>query len=146
MLFDDGTSSVNLSIIRYEFPDGEGVSDGADRNWLLLRCTWKREDGEIRQDSGCYLMTFELQELTAGLKVLRAGIKSSYTCDFVEPYFTLNARAEGEDAFFIEVSFLLQNSMDGDDRAEIACTMDNAALKNIIEELDAACRRFPPRM
>ena len=100
----------------------------------------------IVKDSNSCLLTHELQEMTAGLKVLRAGIRDRYESDFQEGfYFSVSARAAGEDAFALDVSFYLPNTMDGDDTAEIACAMTGAELTALIDELDRLCERFPDR-
>jgi hypothetical protein len=48
-------------------------------------------------DSQACLLTYELRELTAGLKVLRAGVKDEYESGFVEEnaYFSLFAQSDG---------------------------------------------------
>ena len=145
MLFQNEESSLRLEIVNYEFPADGGDPAGEDRNWLVLRCTWKNEEGEIRKDSNGCLLTYELREMTAGLKVLHAGIRDGYASDFVEPYFELTARAEEEDAIRVAVSFFLPNTMDGDDTAEVECDMTRAELKELITELDSLCDKFPER-
>ena len=81
----------------------------------------------------------------SGLKVVRAGIKDAYDSDFVEPYFALSMRAEGEDAFRTWVSFFLPNTMDGEDTAEIEVSMTAEELKALTGELDKLCEKFPDR-
>lgn len=95
MLFKNGDASLKLDIVNYELPADGGAPDSDDRNWLVLRCTWINEDGAVVKDSNSCLLTYELKELTAGLKVLNAGIKTAYDSEFTEPWFTLSARAEG---------------------------------------------------
>ena len=145
MLFQNEEASLRLEIVNYEFPADGGAPGSEDRNWLVLRCTWKNEEGEIRKDSNGCLLTYELREMTAGLKVLHAGIRDGYASDFVEPYFELTARAEEEDAIRVAVSFFLPNTMDGDDTAEVECVMTRAELKELITELDRLCDKFPER-
>ena len=77
MLFQAPESSLKLDIVNYEFPADGGAYASDDRNWLVLRCTWMKEDGDIRKDSNSCLLTYELREMTAGLKVVRAGIKDA---------------------------------------------------------------------
>lgn len=144
MLFQGLESSLKLDIVNYEFPADAGAPDSDDRNWLVLRCTWT-EDGDVRKDSNSCLLTYELREMTAGLKVVRAGIKSAYESDFVEPYFTLSLQAEGEDAFRVWVSFFLPNTMDGEDTAEVSCVLTRQQLSDLIDELDRLCGKFPDR-
>ena len=144
MLFQGENASLKLDIVNYEFPPDGGAPGSDDRNWLVLRCTWIDEEGTIRKDSNSCLLTYELRELTAGLKVLHGGIRDSYASDFVEPYFELAAQAEGE-LFRISVTFFLPNTMDGEDTAEVECGMTAAELKELIEELDRLCEKFPDR-
>ena len=144
MLFKNEDESLELGIVNYEIPEYEGVPGSDDRNWLVLRATWKNEDGEIRKDSNSCLMTYELQEMTAGLKVLNAGIKDTYASEFSEPYFALAAAADGEN-FRVYVTFYLPNTMDGDDTAEINATMTKQEMTQLIDELDRLCAKYPDR-
>ena len=145
MLFQGPDASLKLDIVNYEFPADAGAPDSDDRNWLVLRCTWT-EDGDVRKDSNSCLLTYELREMTAGLKVVRAGIKTAYESDFVEPFFSLDLRAEGEDAFRTWVRFFLPNTMDGEDTAEIECVLTRQQLSELIDELDRLCAKFPDRV
>ena len=144
MLFKNEEASLKLDIVNYEFPADGGDPDSDDRNWLVLRATWTQEDGNVLKDSNSCLLTYELREMTAGLKVLNAGIKSEYASAFVEPYFELAAQADGEE-FQVDVSFFLPNTMDGDDTAELTCTMTKADITALIDELDKLCAKFPDR-
>ena len=144
MLFKNEEASLKLDIVNYEFPADGGDPDSDDRNWLVLRATWTQEDGNVLKDSNSCLLTYELREMTAGLKVLNAGIKSEYASAFVEPYFELAAQADGEE-FQVDVSFFLPNTMDGDDTAELTCTMTKADMTALIGELDKLCAKYPDR-
>ena len=144
MLFKNEEASLKLDIVNYEFPADGGDPDSDDRNWLVLRATWNQEDGNVLKDSNSCLLTYELREMTAGLKVLNAGIKSEYASAFVEPYFELAAQADGEE-FQVDVSFFLPNTMDGDDTAELTCTMTKADMTALIDELDKLCAKYPDR-
>ena len=144
MLFKNEDASLKLDIVNYELPADGGAPDSDDRNWLVLRCTWIDENGDITKDSNSCLLTYELQERTAGLKVLNAGIRDAYESGFVEPYFSLTAQAEGED-FRVDVSFFLPNTMDGNDTAEVSAVMTKAEMTALIDELDKLCAKFPDR-
>ena len=144
MLFKNEEASLKLDIVNYEFPADGGDPDSDDRNWLVLRATWTQEDGNVLKDSNSCLLTYELREMTAGLKVLNAGIKSEYASAFVEPYFELAAQSDG-DGFQVDVSFFLPNTMDGDDTAELTCTMTKADMTALIDELDKLCAKYPDR-
>ena len=144
MLFRNDEASLRLDIARYEFPDVDPGSE--DNNWLVVRATWIDENGGLVKDSNSCLQTFELQSLTAGLKVLKAGIRDVYVSDFQEDfYFSLAARAAGEGTFAFGVSFYLPNTLDGDDTAEITCTMEAQELGALIDELDRLCEKVPDR-
>ena len=145
MLFKNDEASLRQEVVNYEFPPDGGAAGSDDRNWLVLRCAWINEDGEVRKDSNSCLLTYELRELTAGLKVLRAGIRAAYHSDFQEPYFQLDAWAV-EEHFRFDVVFVLPNTMDGDDTAEIECAMDAEQLGGLIEELDRLCQKYPDRL
>ena len=87
---------------------------------------------------------FFITGMNAGLKVLAAGIKDRYDSDFISSDLSLFAWAEGE-LFRVYISFYLPNTMDGDDTAELNCTLTGPELKALIEDLDQACARFPER-
>lgn len=144
MLFKNEDASLRLDIVNYEFPADAGDPAGDDRNWLVLRCTWTDEEGDVVKDSNSCLLTYELKEMTAGLKVLNAGIRDAYESDFAEPWFTLSARAAGE-GFRVDVSFFLPNTMDGDDTAEVEAEMTKEDMTALIAELDRLCAKFPDR-
>ena len=144
MLFQGENNSLKLDVFNYELPADGGDPTSDDRNWLILRATYVDEDGDITKDSNSCLLTYELQEMTAGLKVLDAGIRDRYESSFTEPYFTLTAQAEGE-GFLMEVSFSLPNTMDGDDTAEVTAHFSKADMRALLDELDKLCKKFPDR-
>ena len=144
MLFQGEKNSLKLDVFNYELPADGGDPTSDDRNWLILRATYVDEDGDITKDSNSCLLTYELQEMTAGLKVLDAGIRVRYESSFTEPYFTLTAQAEGE-GFLMEVSFYLPNTMDGDDTAEVTAHFSKADMRALLDELDKLCKKFPDR-
>ena len=145
MLFQGEESSLRLDIVGYEFPPDGGFT-GEDLDWLVLRATWSREDGTVVKDTNSCLLAGELQSMTAGLKVLRAGVRDTYASDFLEDaYFSLSAQAAENGRFGFFVSFYLPNTMDGDDTAEITCLMSQEELQALTDELDGLCRKFPPR-
>ena len=145
MLFKNEEASLKLDIVNYEFPADGGDPTSDDRNWLVLRATWTNEDGQIVKDSNSCLLTYELQEMTAGLKVVNAGLKDRYESTFMEPYFMLSADAV-EDGFRFFVSFTLPNTMEDEDVAELYATMNKAEMKELINELDLMCKKFPDRV
>ena len=144
MLFQGEKNSLKLDVFNYELPADGGDPTSDDRNWLILRATYVDEDGDITKDSNSCRLTYELQEMTAGLKVLDAGIRDRYESSFTEPYFTLTAQAEGE-GFLMEVSFYLPNTMDGDDTAEVTAHFSKADMRALLDELDKLCKKFPDR-
>ena len=144
MLFQNGESSLKLDIVNYEFPADGGDPTSDDRNWLVLRCTRTGEDGTVVKDSNSCLLTYELREMTAGLKVLNAGIKDYYVSTLVEPYFELSAQAADE-GFQVAVSFFLPNTMEYNDTAEIETHMTKEEMTALIAELDRLCAKYPDR-
>lgn len=145
MLFKGEEASLKLEIVMYELPGDAGQSSD-DQNWLVMRGTWINENGELVKDSNACLLTYELTELTAGLKVLHAGIKDTYESAFTSPDFALAADSDGNGGFKMYVSFYLPNTMDGNDTAEVECSMSADELKDLINELDQLCAKFPDRI
>lgn len=146
MLFKNDNSSLILEITNYEFPADGGEQGSDDRNWLVLRGTFTDEDGTVIKDSNSCLLTYELREMTAGLKVLNAGIKNEFESSFVEPYFALSAQSDGEENFLVDVAFALPNTMEDIDTAELECTMTKGDMASLIDELDELCGKYPDRM
>ena len=144
MLFKNEEASLRLDIVNYEFPADGGDPTSDDRNWLVLRCGWKDEDGNVVKDSNSCLLTYELREMTAGLKVLNAGIRDYYVSTFVEPYFEIGVQAV-DGGFQVDVSFDLPNTLDGNDTAEIEAQMSKEEMAALIDELDALCAKYPDR-
>lgn len=144
MIFKNDETSLRLDITSYEFPLDNGEPGSDDQNWLVIRATYTDEDGQNIKDSNACLLTYELRELTAGLKVLNAGIRQRYDSDFAEPYFTLSAAEEGE-GFRADVSFALPNTMEDIDTAEVEALLTKEEMKSLIAELDRLCEKFPDR-
>ena len=144
MLFQNEETSLKLEITSYEFPADAGAPGSDDRNWLVLRATWINEDGLLIKDSNSCLLTYELQEMTAGLKVVKAGLKPRYESEFTEPYFMISADAV-EDGFRFFVSFTLPNTMEDEDVAELYAHMTAEEMTALIEELDRLVKKFPDR-
>jgi hypothetical protein len=144
MLFQNEDVSVKLEVLRYEFPADGGDPGSDDRNWLVMRCTYT-EDGLIIKDTNSCLLTYELREMTGGLKVLQGGLKDAYASNFVEPYFELAAERSGEGEYQVSVSFALVNTMEDVDMAEVECVMTDADMKALLAELDVLCEKFPDR-
>lgn len=145
MLFKNEDSSLKLDVVSYELPAYGGEPDSDDRNWLVLRATWINEDGLIIKDTNSCLLTYELQEMTAGLKVVKAGLKQRYESEFTEPYFMLSADAV-EDGFRFFVSFTLPNTMEDEDVAELYAHMTMEEMTALINELDSLVKKFPDRV
>ena len=145
MIFKNEDSSLELEIIRYEFSADEGEPGSDDRNWLVLRGTYTGLDGTVIRDTNSCLLTYELREMTAGLKVLNAGIREAYGSSFVEPYFELEARSGENGSFLVDVSFTMPNTMEDIDTAEVECVLTQAEMAALIRELDALCAKFPDR-
>ena len=140
MLFNTNEESLEIEVAGYEFPEGVGE----DADWLVLKGTYKA-DGTVTKDRSSCLTAGELQGLTAGLKVLAAGVRDEYASEFQEPYFELTVQKTGDDTFQAAVAFTMLNSPEDWDTAEVEMVCDTACLKSWITELEKAEKRFPPR-
>ena len=145
MLFKNEEASLKLDVVSYEFPADGGAADSDDRNWLVLRATWINEDGLLIKDSNSCLLTYELQEMAAGLKVVKAGLKQRYESEFLEPYFMLSVEA-AEEGYRFFVSFTLPNTMEDEDVAELYADLTETEMTALIEELDQLVKKFPDRI
>lgn len=145
MLLQGEETSLKLEITGYEFPADGGMEGSDDRNWLVLRGTYTDEDGRVIVASQACLLTYELRELTAGLKVVAAGVKDAYGSAFVEPIFEVSAQAE-DNGVVLDVALALLNTMEEMETAEVECTMTCRELLALTDELDALCEKFPDRV
>lgn len=142
--FENSDAKLDLTVTSYELSDTYGASPEA-LNWLVMRATFQEDDVFIKDSNSC-IQTFELKEMTAGLKVLSAGLKDRYESDFAEPFFLLQAWKKADtEGFVMAVSFTLPNTMDGNDVAELEAEVTAQELKNMIAELDLYCAKFPER-
>lgn len=140
MIFQTESECLKVEIVSYESPHERGE----DADWLVLRGTYTA-DGETAVDRNACLSTSELRELSAGLKVLAAGIRDSYESDFLSQDFTLSVLREGEDAFRAYVTFAMLCADVEFDTAELDVRGDGTLLQDWIRDLDAAAGRFPER-
>lgn len=142
--FENEYAKLDLAIVCYEISDTFRASSD-DANWLTIRATFQ-EDELLLKDSNSCLLTYELQAMTAGLKVLGAGLKDSYDSDFSQPYFLLRAwKNQDSDTFSMDVSFTLPNTMDENDVAELSVQLTAQQLQQMIAQLDIYCAKFPER-
>lgn len=145
MRFQGEDATLELEVARYEFPADGGAPGSEDRNWLVLKASYQA-DGQIIKDTNSCLLTGELQALTAGLKVLAAGVRDEYQSQFSEPWFELFAQRLEEGGYGVDVSFALPNTMEDVDTAEVECILDQAELETMVRELEELCRKFPDRV
>ena len=57
MLFQNENASLQLDVVNYELPAGAWAPGSDDCNWLVLRCTWHNENGDVIKYSYCCLLT-----------------------------------------------------------------------------------------
>lgn len=141
MIFRNEEESLKIEVVSYEFPQGTGE----DANWLVLKGTYTDGEGNVTIDRNSCLTASELRELTAGLKVMAAGIKDGYESQFMEPYFELTAEKVEEDAYQMGVAFTMLNAPEDWDTVELEFSACGEDLKEWIRELEEWEKRFPER-
>ncbi len=145
MRFTSDGSVMELQVTGYEFPPDGGQPKSDDRNWLVVQCTFTPKGGKPVSDSNSCLLTYELREMTAGLKVLLSGAQDHYECSFVEPYLDIAMQSDGQGAFWADISFFLPHAWDAEDTADIQCTLSPQELNGLVEELESWCAQYPDR-
>ena len=123
---------------------GENSGKNAEKTAVRVarRCVRLRQGGEAAL---CVLDTGDAPERERdSLTSMGAGVVLSSTAVRLGEHGTVHELAEGE-LFRVYISFYLPNTMDGDDTAELNCTLTGPELKALIEDLDQACARFPER-
>ena len=141
MLFQNQEESLKIEAAAYEFPQGTGE----DAQWLVLKGTYTDAEGNVTIDRNSCLTTEELQAMTAGLKVLAAGIRDVYESDFAEPYFELTVERVEDGVYQTGVAFTMLNAPEDWDTAEIELLATESDLKGWIVDLEATEKRFPVR-
>lgn len=146
MKFDNGKKSLTLSVVNYEFPErtGKGEEYDYDANWLVLRAEY-REGRSLRSFENSCVLTYELQDLAAGLKLLAGGVQECYESSFTEPYFEVAAELMGISHYMVYASFAMLVAEDQWENFSVECVLDDTALKALAEEIDAECRAFPEK-
>ncbi|MGW4034408.1 WapI family immunity protein [Streptomyces sp. NPDC004838] len=165
MLLSDHASSVELRLLRYQFPEVRG--DSYDDNWLVVGGAVTTPEGSWSFADPC-LLTHEAGEVSAWLRAVAVGTvavgtvavigpdaEGSLSPDmwFVEPVLAVSLADRGDSETVIRVHLSLEAAppwQQGDDRADIyqyavEVRMDTAALLHAADQWDLALTSFPTR-
>ena len=146
MLFQNKEKSLELTVVSYEFPERKGSAEeyDFDANWLVLRGVC-REGRVARSFENSCLLTYELQALSAGLKLLLSGVRDVYESDFIEPYLEIAAEAPDLSRYLVAASFSILAAEDRWETFSVESFLDEAGLRVLIADIDRACAAFPER-
>lgn len=92
MLFCGLNNSIDIDVVRYQFPDSPKSKKGDynfDSNWLLLSVCYTEDGVSVTEEDAC-LLADELSNLYAGLEKLRESQAGSYISDFIESQLEIN--------------------------------------------------------
>ncbi|MFF8592096.1 hypothetical protein ACF061_11725 [Streptomyces sp. NPDC015220] len=160
MLLSDHASSVELRLLRYQFPEVRG--DSYDDNWLVVAGTATTPEGSWSFADPC-LLTGEAREVSAWLRAVAAGTVAVTGPDaegwldpdtwFVEPVLALSLADQSGSGAVIRVHLSLEAAppwQQGDDGADIyqyvvEVRLDTAALLHAADRWDLALVSFPTR-
>lgn len=147
MRFTNGERSLTLRVLDYEFPDRSGAGEeyDYDANWLVLEGVYRDGRSERSFQNSC-LLTTELQQLAAGLKLLHSGVQDVYQSDFAEPYFEVTAEVMGIDQYLLYASFSMLVSEEKWQNFGTECFLTGEGLKALIAEIEGECRAFPEKL
>lgn len=147
MRFDNGERSLTLRVVGYEFPErtGAGEEYDYDANWLVLEGIYRDSKGERSFRNSC-LLTTELQQLAAGLKLLHSGVQDVYESEFNDPYFEVTGELMGPGRYLLYASFSMLVSEDRWQNFGTECILTMDELKALIEEIESECRAWPEKV
>lgn len=138
--FTENNKRLELDVLGYEFPDGEGDDLGA--NWLNVGVVYDDGSLSFRQTDSCLLAT-ELAELTEALDAILEGRETGMIQTFLEPYLSFAVTGIGE-LYAVQVRFVYDTDGPWKD-VGICQGMDRRELAELNEGLKALYRRFPRR-
>ncbi|MGM9618549.1 MAG: hypothetical protein ACI3W8_01745 [Oscillospiraceae bacterium] len=146
MRFANEEKSLTITVKDYEFPERTGNAEeyDYDANWLVLRGVYREGRSERSFENSC-LLTGELLALSAGLKLLAAGVRDSYESEFNDPYFEVTAEVIGLGRYLIYAAFSMLVEEDRWESFGVESFLDDAGLKALIAEVDEAARAFPEK-
>lgn len=147
MRFDNGERSLTLRVVGYEFPErtGAGEEYDYDANWLVLEGVYRDGKGERSFRNSC-LLTTELQQLAAGLKLLCSGVQDVYESEFNDPYFEVTGELMGPGRYLLYASFSMLVSEDRWQNFGTECILTVDELKALIEEIEGECKSWPEKV
>ncbi|KMO93509.1 WapI family immunity protein [Streptomyces roseus] len=160
MLLSDHASSVELRLLRYQFPEVRG--DSYDDNWLVVGGTVTAPEGSWSFADPC-LLTGEAREVSGWLRAVAAGMVAVTGPDaegwldpdtwFVEPVLAVSLADRSDSGAVIRMHLSLEAAppwRQGDDGADIyqyvvEVRVDTAALIHAADQWDLALDSFPTR-
>lgn len=147
MKFANGERSLSIRVLDYEFPEctGAGEEYDYDANWLVLEGVYRDGKSERSFQNSC-LLTTELQQLAAGLKLLLSGVQDVYQSEFTEPYFEVTAELIGIDQYLLYAGFAMLVSEEKWQSFGTECFLSGEGLKALIAEIEAESRAWPEKL
>lgn len=144
MIFQNDTKRLTLTVTAYEFPerDGKGEEFDYDANWLVLHGEYAEGGTLYTCDNSC-LLTTELQEIAAALKLIIGGVQDSFQSDFADPYFELVIEALDMTRFMVYASFSVPVAKDEWRDFGVESVTDIAGLKALLSDVEQSCKAFP---
>lgn len=144
MTFQNDTKSLTLTVSAYEFPDrdGKGEDFDFDANWLVLHGEY-REGRSLRTFDNSCLLTTELQELIAALKLMIGGVRDSFQSEFTDPYFELSIEALDLTRFMVYASFSMLVAENEWKNFDVESVVDTDGLKKLLDEAERESKNFP---
>lgn len=146
MKFVNENRSLTIDVVGYEFPDrvGGGEEYDYDANWLILRGVYSDGQVESSFENSC-ILTCELQALSAGLKLMSAGVQDMYQSEFNDPYFEVTAELIGLNRYLVYASFAMLVAPDKWKNFGVECFLSEEDLKALIADIDSMNRAFPEK-
>jgi hypothetical protein len=153
----DHASSVELDVLRYQFPEVRG--NPHDDNWLVVGGTVTTAEGSWSFADPC-LLTGEARQLSAWLRAVAAGTVAVTAPDaegwlspdtwFVEPVLAVSLAERSDREPVVRIHLSLEAAPPWHDGADIyqyvvRVRVDTAALLRAADRWDHALASFPTR-
>ena len=146
MTIKDKEKSLTITIKDYEFPasnTGENEYND-DANWLILHGVYHNGEETVSFDNAC-LTTYELQNISAALKLILADVTDSFESDFTDPYFSLFIESLGNEMYSISVSYAMPAEDEEWQEFFVETSLSAAEMKLLSDDVEKDVQRFPAK-
>ncbi|MCD8330512.1 MAG: hypothetical protein LUC27_07525 [Lachnospiraceae bacterium] len=140
--FANEQESMEWKILQYQYPEEELSTPeryNYNANWLKIQVSHRQEGYGPVVFRESFLMTYELEELINGLKLVAAEEEYYFKAEFIEPVLEVEV-ARHRDDFHVSFDLFFENY-----EMMVADTLTQEGLEKMIADLEAMAAEFPER-